>query len=128
MAHTYLYVALSPLFHGIGFFMEDLSFVCNEVYLFRDNWDIVFVCLPCANDLIGKLVQYKKSTNSLYEKTNIAYFINHYVDGDIKSVFLNRNNYAMIGSVGTNFTLTNEGQYLIRGGKCENQKEVTNDH
>ena len=106
--------------------MEDLSFICNGVYLFKDNRDTVFVCLPCANDLIGKLVQYKKSTDTLYEKTNVAYFINYYIQGDIKSVFLNRNNYDIIGKVGNNFTLLDEGKYLVRGKKCEEQNHTDN--
>lgn len=109
--------------------IDDLKcFRCKGVYSFKDNRDVVFVCLPSANNLIGKLVQYKKCSNTLFEKTNIAYFLSIYFDDDIKSVFVNRENYDMIGLVGNNFTLSedDEQQYLIRGAKCEGQKLTNN--
>jgi hypothetical protein len=102
-------------------------FVSDGVYLFKDNREVVFVCFSCYNHAIGKLVQYKRTGESLWEKTDVAYFLNFYFEGDIKSVFLNRDNYDMIGKVGVNFELSEdkEQRYLMRKLKCE-EREHTN--
>ena len=92
------------------------SFVSNGVYAYKGIYDCVWVCQPCYEDVIGKLVQYKKSSKTTFEKTELVYFLNSYFEDDVKSLFLKRENYDMIGLVGKNFELSadTDKTYLVR--------------
>lgn len=91
-------------------------FVTNGVYVFKGDYNSLFVCCPTSN-LIGKLTKYEKNTNSMYEKTCISYFLNCYNENDIKSLFLNRKNYEMVGKIGNNFEFSKDNEYLLKKEK-----------
>ena len=96
--------------------LEDF-YLYHGVYLFKGIYEYLYVCDTCSREgLIGKLVQYRKQTPTMYEKTNIAYFLNCYKEDDIKSLFLSRDNYELIGVIGKNFKLSEDKDqsYLIK--------------
>lgn len=93
--------------------VEEVAFVIDGIYLLKSCPDIVFVCEPCYNDAIGKLVQYKRD-GSLFEKTSISYFLNFYKEGDVKSLFLNPDNYDYLGRVGDCYEFVDGDKYLMR--------------
>lgn len=99
------------------YLMCEVAFVINGVYLMKSCRDIAFICQPCYNDSIGKLIQYKRD-GQIFEKTGISYFLNCYFEGDIKSIFLNPENYDFLGVIGDCYKLADEGRYLMR---CENE-------
>lgn len=90
-------------------------FVKDGVYSLRDVRGNLFVCTECYQGTIGKLVQYKKDGN-LYEKTGTSFFLNYFYEGDVKEIFLNRENYDMIGMIGVNFEISEDDDrtYLMR--------------
>lgn len=95
--------------------MDNINyFVTNGVYIFKGDYNSLFVCTPVGTELIGKLTQFKKNTDTLYERTCISYFLNCYRDDDIKSIFLDRQNYDMIGQIGINFEFSKDEKYLLR--------------
>ena len=53
----------------------------------------------------------------MYEKTGTSYFLNNYYEGDMKEVMLNRDNYDMIGTIGSNFELSDDENYVLRKRK-----------
>ena len=90
-------------------------FVKNGVYKLNNSTEeFIFVCLPCSNCKLGKLSQYKK-VEEIYERTGINYFLNYYIEGDIKSLFLNRQNYEMLGMIGQNFVMSPDEQKILKG-------------
>ncbi len=90
-------------------------FVKNGVYKLNNcNEDFIFICVPAAGNCMGKLVQYKNNGN-IYEKTGVNFFLNCYIEGDIKSLFLNRDNYEMLGLIGENFVLSEDEQQILKG-------------
>lgn len=90
-------------------------FVKDGVYKFNNSEDdFVFVCMPAMDSIMGKLVQYRNNGN-IYEKTGVNFFLNCYIEGDIKSLFLNRENYEIIGMIGQNFVLSKDEQQLLKG-------------
>lgn len=93
------------------------SFIAQGVYIFKGIYDNIFVCTPCSQSSIGKLTQYRKNTNTMYEKTGTSYFLNNYYEGDMKEVMLNRDNYDMIGTIGSNFELSDDENYVLRKRK-----------
>ena len=95
--------------------MDTLSyFVRDGVYRLKGNKDSIFICIPSAETSIGKLVQYKNN-GKMYEKTGISYFLNCYQEDDIKSLFLNRDNYDMLGMIGNNFVISEDELYILEG-------------
>lgn len=91
-------------------------FVADGVYTLNmiSDDDIIFVCTPSTGSTIGKLVQYKWNGN-LYAKTGVSYFLNRYNSDDIKSVFLKRENYEIIGSLCQNFVMSDDEEYILKG-------------
>lgn len=89
-------------------------FVKDGVYKLNNSSDeFIFICIPSAASF-GKLVQYKLE-DGIYEKTGISYFLNFYQEGDIKSLFLNRDNYEMIGVLGQNFVMSEDEDKILKG-------------
>lgn len=90
-------------------------FVKDGVYALKDLRDSLFVCVDCHQGTIGKLVEYKRD-GTIYEKTGNSFFLNFYYEDDVKEIFLNRDNYDMIGLLGVNyeFSLDEEQTYLLR--------------
>ena len=97
---------------------EDLikSFVSDGVYIHKLLNTCIFVCIPCYEDTIGKLVRYEKNSGSMWEKTSLSYFLNHYYEDDIKELFLDRTKYDMIGKIGINFEFSKDDdrRYVLR--------------
>lgn len=90
-------------------------FVKDGVYKLNNSSDeFIFICIPSAASSLGKLVQYKYE-EGIYEKTGISYFLNFYQEGDIKSLFLNRDNYEMIGILGQNFVMSEDEDKILKG-------------
>ena len=89
-------------------------FVKNGIYKLNNTDDeFIFLCTSSSQS-IGKLVQYKLN-GSLYEKTGVTYFLNSYHEGDVKSLFVCRENYDIIGMLGQNFVLSDNEQYILKG-------------
>lgn len=89
-------------------------FVKNGIYKLNNTDDeFIFLCTSSSQS-IGKLVQYKLN-GSLYEKTGVNYFLNSYYEGDVKSLFVCRENYDIIGMLGQNFVLSDNEQYILKG-------------
>ena len=90
-------------------------FVKDGVYVLKDLRGSLFVCVDCHQATIGKLVEYKKDGN-IYEKTGNSFFLNFYYENDVKEIFLNRDNYDMIGLLGVNYILSEDDErtYLLR--------------
>ena len=98
--------------------MDELkTFNLFEVYIYKDCPEMIFVCVPCYGDAIGKIVQYKKN-GDMWEKTGNTFFLNFYFEGELKALFLNRDNYDVIGKIGVNseFSQDEEQTYLMRTG------------
>ena len=90
-------------------------FIKDGVYKLNNSTEeFIFICTPSANTSIGKLVQYKEE-NGIYEKTGISYFLNTYQEGDIRSLFLNRDNYEMLGILGQNYVMSEDEEYILKG-------------
>ena len=100
-----------------------IGFIENGVYVLKSASDreSIFVCLPVLGGGLGKLVRYvsedPRLPNATYEKTGMAYFIDNYIDGDFRAMFLNPENYEMIGMLGNNYYLSEDTNqtYILRG-------------
>lgn len=90
------------------------SFVSGGCYCLKEQYDNMFVCMPAAGNSMGKLVQYRKQTPTMWERTGITHFLNIYFDNDVKELFLNRDNYDMIGRLGDNYELSADEDYVLR--------------
>lgn len=90
-------------------------FVKDGIYrLNNSSNEFIFVCVPSPGLPVGKLVQYKEE-DGIYEKTGISYFLNCYQEGDIKSLFLNRDNYEMVGMLGQNYVMSDDEEQILKG-------------
>ena len=90
-------------------------FVKDGVYKLNNSTDeFIFICLPSADTSIGKIIQYKYNEGN-YEKTGISYFLNSYQEGDIRSLFLNRDNYEMLGILGQNYVMSEDETKILKG-------------
>lgn len=90
-------------------------FVRDGIYKFNySDEDTIFACVASAGTTIGKLVQYQNK-DGIYEKTGITYFLNCYCEGDIKSLFLNRANYEMLGMLGQNYVISDDDNFILEG-------------
>ena len=49
----------------------------------------------------------------MYEKTGVSYFLNSYNENDIKSIFLKRENYEMLGMIGQNFVMSDNEEFVL---------------
>lgn len=88
-------------------------FVKDGVYkLNNGSNEFIFVCMPSTGTTIGKLVQYKLN-DTMYEKTGVSYFLNSYNENDIKSIFLKRENYEMLGMIGQNFVMSDNEEFVL---------------
>jgi hypothetical protein len=80
------------------------------------------LCVSTTSIQIGKLVQYRTDTprkpGSMYEKTGVTYFLDCFYEDDVKSIFVKRENYELVGKVGFDYELSSNGQYLYRKQKC----------
>lgn len=91
-------------------------FVQDGVYKMKSCEDYIFICMSSANTSIGKLVQYKYDEDKkLYVQTGNTYFLNTYMENDIKTLFLKRENYDMVGLLGQNFVLSDDELYILEG-------------
>ena len=88
-------------------------FLKNGVYKLLSNNDSVFLCLPAATLVIGKLQQFKLIDDKKYEKTGNTYFLSSYKEDDVRSIFLNEENYEQVGLLDSNFILSEDGNVLI---------------
>lgn len=89
-------------------------FVKDGVYKLNGISDYLFLCTSC-NNTIGKLVQYIYNKDiDTYEKTSITYFLNFYSEDDVKSLFLRRQNYEIVGMLNKNFMLSDDASFLRR--------------
>jgi len=90
-------------------------FVKNGVYKLNNySEDSIFICMSTAGDTIGKLVQFDLH-DGIYEKTNNTYFLNSYMENDIKSLFVKRENYEMLGMLEQNFVINEDETKVLRG-------------
>lgn len=98
--------------------MDPVScFIKDGIYKLKSmSLDTVFLCTSCAQTNLGKLCQFKKDENGNYFSTGVTYFLNYYKDNDIKSLFLNRQNYEMIGMIGNNFILKTSTMLVKKEG------------
>ena len=82
--------------------------------------EYLFVCLPLASAALGKLVQYKTDTpnkfDSVYENTDVSFLLNCYDISDIRSLFVDIENYELVGCIGNNFELSEDKRYLKHNG------------
>ena len=95
---------------------EHTQFISYGVYCLNaiSAKDMLFVCVPCSGAHVAKLVQYKHTSKGVYKKTGISYFLNGYKTDDIKSMFLRRENYEILGRIGSNYCLSEDENQLIR--------------
>lgn len=93
-------------------------FAADYVYSFKMGGDYVFLCSSSASNTMGKLIRYNKigctEEEIIYEKTGISYFLNWYQEDDIKGLFVDRDNYDIIGKLEDNFELKNNKKHLVR--------------
>ena len=84
-------------------------FVENGVYLHKQigNNKTLFICESSVGMSVGKLVQYvtkdDPSGEAYWERSPIQYFLNNYIEDDIKGLFVDCNNYEQIGKIDNNF-------------------------
>jgi hypothetical protein len=78
----------------------------------RDN-DSLFLCEAVNGNDIGKLVVFKKISDRLFKRTNVGYFLNAYMRGDIKELFIRRDNYDMVGMINDNYKFNEDKEYLV---------------
>lgn len=88
------------------------EFVEKGVYIIP-NYKDLFLC-ERVNNRIGKLVLYNKISKDIYERTQIQYFLNYYKENDIKELFLNAENYELMGIIDINFKLSADKKNLIK--------------
>lgn len=94
------------------------AFVDGGVYVLHNmpSKNAVFLCQSVSGG-IGKLIQYISEDEppiELWERTGVQYFLNSYDIDSIKSLFLNRENYDMLGMLGCNYLLSEDDSYLMR--------------
>ena len=85
-------------------------FVDKGIYKLKSLSSDIFLCESLEGNRIGKLVRYEKIGSDLYRRTDICYFINSYKEGDIKELFISRDNYEMLGMVDKNYS--KEGRFI----------------
>lgn len=93
-------------------------FASDYVYSLKMGGDHVFLCSTSASNTMGRLTRYNKvgctEKEIIYEKTGISYFLNYYPEDDIKALFVDRDNYDIIGKLQDNFELKDNKKYLVR--------------
>ena len=94
---------------------EEQQFISYGVYSLNalSAEHTLFVCVPCSGAHVAILVQYIQNTKRIYKNTGISYFLNGYKTDDIKSMFLRRENYEIVGRVGSNYCLSEDENELI---------------
>ena len=103
--------------------MESIEdyFIGGGVYKLNkmEEDNCIFLCVPACGTHIAKLVMYetKNIKTRTYQRTATSYFLNCYKQDDVKSLFLNRDNYEMIGRLGVNFCLSQDEKYILEGVK-----------
>lgn len=97
-------------------------FIRDGVYRMNGFDEYLFLCVSTTSIQIGKLVQYRTDTprkpGSIYEKTGVTYFLDCFYEDDVKSIFVKRENYELVGKVGFDYELSSNSQYLYRKQKC----------
>ena len=97
--------------------MTDINkiFVDKGLYKFKDirDNDSLFLCEAVEGNNIGKLVVFKKISERLYKRTKVSYFLNAYIKGDIKELFIRRANYDMVGMINNNYRFNESKEYII---------------
>lgn len=85
--------------------MMDLTtnFVDNGVYKLKNLPKDIFLCSAVQGYGMGKLVRYENVGSKTYRETNMCYFISCYAEDDIKALFIDRNNYDMLGMLDKNY-------------------------
>lgn len=83
------------------------NFKSGYVYKRKEHSDeLVYLCIPMTT--IGQLVEFRKSTDTVYYKpTDNRYFLNSYKRNDksFKAIMTDPNNYEVLGSVYHNYKL-----------------------
>ena len=97
--------------------MKDINkvFVDKGIYQLKQvtQKNAIFLCESITGERIGKLVLFNKISERVYKRSSVAYFLNAYLKGDVKELFINRNNYDMIGLVGKNYRFTDSKEYIV---------------
>ena len=98
--------------------MEERKLDLNEFFIDKGIYKLkslstdIFLCEPLQNSGIGKLTRYEHLGEDLYRRTEICYLINSYKEGDIKELFINRDNYEMLGMIGKNYSKERNGRFI----------------
>ena len=94
----------------------DLSkvFVDRGIYKLNSVSDSIFLCEAIGANYIAKLVNYKQLLRDCWERTDTSYFITTYSENDIKSIFILRENYDMLGMIDNNFVFCDDRKYIKR--------------
>lgn len=87
-------------------------FIDKGIYKLKDTKKNIFLC-ESTSSTIGKIVLFEEVSAELFERTSIAYFLNIYKEGDLKELFVNRENYDMVGKVDDNYILSDDGRFLL---------------
>ena len=86
-------------------------FIDKGIYKLKTVSDSIFLCEALTGNRIGKLVQYKKEKNH-WKRTNFAYFITTYSEDEVKSIFIVRENYDMLGRIDVNYVFRDNKQVI----------------
>ena len=86
-------------------------FIDKGIYKLKDTKNNIFLC-ESTSSTIGKIVLFEEVSKELFKRTNIAYFLNIFKEGDLKELFVNRENYDMVGKVDDNYILTDDKMFL----------------
>lgn len=87
------------------------SFVAGGIYTLKEFDTGIFLCESVTPE-IGKLTFFKEVEPKLFKRTLNSYFLNCYFEGDLKQLFVKRENYEMIGKLGTNYILSNDKKWI----------------
>ena len=94
-------------------------FVHNGIYIHKQigNYETLFICEASFAIPVGKLVQYITKDNpkgeAYWERTSIQYFLNNYIEDDIRELFVDRNNYEQVGMINNNFKFVGEDRKIL---------------
>ncbi len=87
-------------------------FVDGGIYKANKINDGVFLCQAVEGNNIGKLTYYSELGKGCYTETKMTYFLNFFEIGDVKELFISRENYDMLGKLGINYQLEDN---VLRG-------------
>ena len=92
--------------------MSDDVFIQDHIYALPILTHTIFLCEDMMG--IGKLVKYDKVSKIEYMRSSIQYFLNTYISGDVKSIFLDIHNYELLGVLNKNYIISSDRQIIKR--------------